>query len=135
MSPSREKMIESLKTKLASLDSNGNDQSLEVLRLRRAISHLSRVSEKRFLSIWKSVIEPDGRGGYSPRRQDELTTEMHAEFTVSEEAERRHNAFSLVQMERAGLDIDDEWIQDRGLTREQFEYYKAMYEERYGSKK
>lgn len=66
--------------------------------------------------------------------KEELTTAMHAEFSVSKETELRHNAFSLVKMQRDGIEVDDEWIRDRGLTRAQFEKYKIEYAERYGSK-
>lgn len=63
--------------------------------------------------------------------KEELTTAMHAEFTVSAETDLRQNAFSLLEMERDGIAIDDEWIQERGLTLAQFEKYRQMWNSKF----
>ncbi|MDQ6482249.1 hypothetical protein [Dyadobacter sp. LHD-138] len=59
--------------------------------------------------------------------KEELTTKMHAEFTVSEETDRKLRALSLLQMERDGLNLTDERLEDEGISREQLEEYRKEY--------
>lgn len=67
--------------------------------------------------------------------KEELTTAMHAEFTVSQELDNVLRALSLFERERDGISVTDEKLESYGFTRRQFEEYKDRFNARFGAKK
>jgi hypothetical protein len=59
--------------------------------------------------------------------KEELTTAMHAEFTVSQESDNELRALSLLERERDGIPVTDEKLESYGFTRGQFERYRALH--------
>jgi hypothetical protein len=59
--------------------------------------------------------------------KEELTTAMHAEFDISPEKDAELRALSLLQMERDGIEITDEDLQEYGFTHEQMEGYRKLW--------
>lgn len=59
--------------------------------------------------------------------KEELTTAMHAEFDISAEKDAELRALSLLQMERDGIEITDEDLNDYGFTKEQMEGYRKLW--------
>ena len=56
--------------------------------------------------------------------KEELTTAMHAEFTISKQFNDELRALSLLERERDGIPVTDEKLESYGFTRKQFQDYK-----------
>ncbi|WP_138481595.1 hypothetical protein [Dyadobacter bucti] len=67
--------------------------------------------------------------------KEELTTAMHAEFKVSEETDRSLRALSLLEMERDGLPITDDRLNDYGITFEKMDEYRKQWAHLFSKKK
>ena len=66
--------------------------------------------------------------------KEELTTAMHAEFTVSKETELKHQAFLLHEMELRGIAVTSEILYERGLTIEIYDHFRRAYDRKFKPK-
>lgn len=57
MSAGREHFVQGLKPKLAQLEMTDERDEGDIVALKRAIKHLNRISDKRFLSLYKAARE------------------------------------------------------------------------------